>query len=86
MPNNSWSNRNAVIHVAGKIVSATKFAANEIVDSMPDDVETRQIAKQVVDDAVASLNGLRGEHSNSTRCTSVIDHYITKMQNFKSRL
>lgn len=83
---NSWTNRNAVIHAAGKIVSATKFAANEIVDSMPDDVETRHIAKQVVDDAVASLNELRGEHSNSIRCTSVIDHYITKMQNFKSRL
>ena len=83
---NSWTNRNAVIHVAGKIASATRFAANEIVDSMPDDVETRQIAKQVVDDAVASLNGLRGEYSNSIRCTSVIDDYITKMQNFKSKL
>lgn len=83
---NSWTNRNAVIHAAGKIVSATKFAANEIVDSMPNDVETRRIAKQVVDDAVASLNGLRGEHPNSIRCTSVIDHYITKMQNFKLRL
>lgn len=83
---NSWTTRNAVIHVAGKIVSSTKFAANEIVDSMPDDVETRQIAKQVVNDAVESLNGLRGEYSNSIRCTSVIDDYITKMQNFKSKL
>ena len=83
---NSWTTRNAVIHAAGKIASATRFAANEIVDSAPGDAKTLRVAKQVVDDAIVSLNGLRKEHSGSIRSTSVVDDYINKLQTFKERL